>query len=197
MSVLTPDIATARAALARRLAPASLAHSERVEATARDLATRFGTNADEAALAGLLHDWSRDQTAVALLEFAQRAGLAVCDVDREVPYLLHASVAAAQVRDAFPGIAPAVVDAIASHTVGHSDMTDLMRIVYVADMIEPARTFHGVAGLRELAGEEGTSLKELFFACYRRSLLHIIEAGRRIHPDTVRVWNSLLEEADA
>lgn len=195
MSVPSRD--TARAALAKRLKPASMAHCERVGDTARDLAMRFGADADEAALAGLLHDWSRDESAAELLDFAQRNGLVVCDVDRAVPYLLHASVAAAQVRDAFPGIAPSVLDAIASHTVGRSEMTDLMRIVHIADMIEPARTFDGVAGLRELAAAPDITLAELFFACYRRSLLHIVQAGRRIHPDTVLVWNALVGEADA
>lgn len=195
MSVPSRD--TARAALAKRLKPASMAHCERVGDTARDLAMRFGADADEAALAGLLHDWSRDESAAELLDFAQRNGLVVCDVDRAVPYLLHASVAAAQVRDAFPGITPSVLDAIASHTVGRSEMTDLMRIVHIADMIEPARTFDGVAGLRELAAAPDITLAELFFACYRRSLLHIVQAGRRIHPDTVLVWNALVGEADA
>jgi predicted HD superfamily hydrolase involved in NAD metabolism len=195
--VTAPSLDAARAALAARLTPSSLAHCERVADTARDLATAFGADPGEARLAGLLHDWSRDETGAELLGYAQQHGLAVCDVDRAVPYLLHATVAAARVREAFPGIAIAVVEAIASHTVGETGMTDLARIVYIADMIEPARAYADVDDLRALAAAPATTLPRLFFACYRCSLLHIVEAGRRIHPDTLRVWNELVAEMGA
>lgn len=192
-----PSLDAARAALIVRLSPESLGHCERVAETARDLAARFGADTHEAQLAGLLHDWSRDETAAELLGYAQQRGLQVCDVDRAVPYLLHATVAATQVSEAFPGIAPAIVDAIASHTVGDAVMTDLMRIVYIADMIEPARSFDGVAGLRALADAPAATLPRLFFACYRCSLLHVVRSAGRIHPDTVRAWNALVAEAGA
>jgi predicted HD superfamily hydrolase involved in NAD metabolism len=187
----------ARVALAARLTPDSLAHSERVAEVARDLAARFGVDGDAARLAGLLHDWSRDESAAELLGYAQQHGLRLCDMDRAVPYLLHAAVAAAQVRDAFPGVAPAIVDAIASHTVGEAVMTDLMRIVYIADTIEPARSYEGVAELRSSVGDPSTTLPRLYFACYRRSLLNIVQSGRRLHPDTVAAWNALVAEAGA
>jgi predicted HD superfamily hydrolase involved in NAD metabolism len=190
-----PTFDDARALLTERLMPASLGHSERVAETARELARRFGVDGEQAALAGLLHDWSRDESAQELLDYAQRRGLAVCDVDRAVPYLLHASVAAMQVGEAFPGIDPAVVDAIASHTLGEAGMTDLMRVVYIADTIEPARTYAGVEELRRLAAAPSTTLVQACFACYQRSLLNVVGSGRRIHPDSVRVWNALVAEA--
>jgi predicted HD superfamily hydrolase involved in NAD metabolism len=186
-----------RSALAARLTPESLAHSERVADVACDLAVRFGVDADAARLAGLLHDWSRDESAAELLGHAQQHALQVCDMDRAVPYLLHAAVAASQVREAFPGIAPEIVDAIASHTVGEAVMTDLMRIVYIADTIEPARSFEGVSELRAAAADPAVTLPHLYFACYQRSLLHIVGSGRRLHPDTVLAWNALVTEAGA
>jgi predicted HD superfamily hydrolase involved in NAD metabolism len=193
--VTGPTLPDARAALARRLNAESMGHCERVAVTSRDLAVRFGADADVAELAGLLHDWSRDESGAELLAYARDHAIQVGDVDLAVPYLLHATVAASQVREAFPAVAPAIVDAIASHTVGGPVMTDLMRIVYIADTIEPARSFDGVGQLRTLAIEPSTTLAQLFFACYRRSLLHLVESGRRIHPVTVRAWNALVSEA--
>ena len=190
-----PTFDDARALLAKRLRPESLGHCERVAEIARGLAVRLGADAEQAALAGLLHDWSRDESTEELLDFARGHGLPVSDVDRAVPYLLHAGVAAVQVSEAFPGIDPAVVGAIASHTLGEAGMTDLMRIVYVADTIEPARTFDGVEELRRLASDPAATLAEVCFACYRRSLMHIVDSGRRIHPDSVRAWNALVAEA--
>ncbi len=188
-----PSYAEARAAVAARLSPGSLAHCERVAETAADLAGRFGADAEEARLAGLLHDWGRDESAEALLAAAERHGLEVHDVDRAVPYLLHAEVSAAELREAFPALPKAVVDAVACHTFGRVGMTALDEIVYVADTIEPERDFPGVEDLRGMA--RGCDLEELFVATYARSVSGVIERRRPIHPGTAAVWNWIVTEA--
>ena len=83
-----------------------------------------------------------------------------------------------------------MVQAIARHTVGAPEMTDLDRVVYLADMLEPARTYRGVDKLRQAVGE--VSLPELFALGYRVSVMHLLRTRRRIHPETVAVWNSLV-----
>ena len=45
----------------------------------------------------------------------------------------------------------AVVSAICYHTTGKADMSLLEKIIYVADYMEPCRSFPGVEKLRELA----------------------------------------------
>ena len=37
------------------------------------------------------------------------------------------------------------------HTTGKEDMTNLEKIIYLADLIEPSRMFEGVDEIRELA----------------------------------------------
>ena len=69
-------------------------------------------------------------------------------------------------------------------------MTDLDQVVYLADMIEPARDYRGVDELREAVGE--VPLSELFALGYRASVMHLVRTRRRIHPETVAVWNSLV-----
>ena len=64
--------------------------------------------------------------------------------EREHPRLLHARVGAALARRDLPGIGEGVLSAIAVHTVGAVPMTPLDQVVYLADMIEPARTYAGV-----------------------------------------------------
>ena len=97
----TADISfdRARTALRAHLDDAAAAHCERTAGAARELASRVGVDADAAALAGLLHDWSRQESAEALIEYAKRAGLSILPEEREHPYLLHSRVAAEQVRD--------------------------------------------------------------------------------------------------
>lgn len=168
--------------------PASLAHAENVARVAAELADSYGVDAEAARLAGLLHDWARDLGPDRLVEAAADFGLPVSDLDREVPYLLHARVGERQVRATFPDVRPDIVDAIGAHTCGAGQMEDLAKVVYVADMIEPARDFSAVGALRDVVGK--VPLDELFRRAYETSVEHLIATRRHIHPDTVAVWNA-------
>ena len=112
-------------------------------------------------------------------------------VDQAVPYLLHARLGAAAVREAFPGIDGAVVQAIERHTLGSTRMSSLDMCVYIADMIEPARRFDGVAELRQSVGR--VSLEELYARAYAMSLAYLVSMRKHIHPMTVEAWNSIVD----
>jgi HD superfamily phosphohydrolase YqeK len=114
----------------------------------------------------------------------------VSPTDHAVPYLLHARTGAAGIAEAFPGLAPEVTQAVSRHTVGARNMTALDEVVYLADMMEPSRDFPGVEELRAAAGT--ATLPELFALGYQLSVMHLVRRRRRIHPETVDVWNSLV-----
>jgi len=173
-------LATARELVAARLGEKSLGHCERVAEVATVLAGRFGVDKADAELAGLLHDYARDDGAELLLEEAHALGVPSIPFEREHAFLLHARVGAAQVRRDLPGVGEAVLSAIAVHTVGGVPMSDLDRIVFLADMIEPARDYPGVAEVR--AACETGPLSESFRVGYGRSVRHVIERGRPVHP---------------
>jgi predicted HD superfamily hydrolase involved in NAD metabolism len=192
---VTPDYTQAHAVIAARLSRKALAHCERVGACAGDLAARFGIDVETARVAGLLHDWGREDGDQGLLAAAARLGITIDDVDRKVPYLLHAEVSAAELRERFPELPVEVVDAVSCHTFGRVGMTPLDKIVYVADSIEPGREYAGVEELRALA--ETGSLHELFVAVYARSIAVVIQRRRPIHPSTAAVWNWIVTEESA
>jgi predicted HD superfamily hydrolase involved in NAD metabolism len=158
---------------------------ERTARTARELAVRYDVDADAAELAGLLHDWSRDDPLEDLLAFADRTGLAVLPEEREHPYLLHARVAADQLRQRFPDLTLPVLSAVAAHTVGAVPMTPLDEIVYIADAIEPERDYAGVEQLRHTA--EKDTLDAAFADAYARSVEHVRRRGAPLHPMTALV----------
>jgi predicted HD superfamily hydrolase involved in NAD metabolism len=184
-------IEAAERALSERLSPRSLAHSQRVAAYARRLAEVHGVDPDLAELAGLLHDWARDESDASLLDSAARRDLAVCDVDRMRPYLLHSSCGARMVEAEFDGIPAAVVRAIERHTVGARDMTPLDQVVFLADMLEPGRPEPALERLRDEA--ETGELAEAFFNAYAQSVARVVRSGQPLHPETVAVWNALVE----
>ncbi len=179
---------TATAALRDRLGEAALAHSERVADTAEGLASIYGVSVASARLAGLLHDWDREASHDELLDSARGEGLALVAAEEVQPRLLHARTAAASLARDFPTLPAEVVSAVARHTVGEAAMGDLDKIVYLADMLEPARDFEGADDLREAVGT--LTLDELFARAYQHSLMYLVRERKVIHPDTVAVWNA-------
>lgn len=175
----------ARAAVRARLRSRAAAHCERTATTARELAARFGLDERAAELAGLLHDWSREVPDAALLAYAEMHGLTVLDEERAHPYLLHARVAAEQLREDFTGIGLDVLSAVAAHTVGVVPMTPLDKVVYIADAIEPERVYPGVECLRETASS--CPLDIVFADAYASAVASVLERDAPLHPMTALV----------
>jgi predicted HD superfamily hydrolase involved in NAD metabolism len=185
------DLARAREVLAGAMSPEELRHCERTSETARELAVRFGEDVERATYAGLVHDIARAMRDSELLAVARRYDIPVSNVDRMRPYLLHAEVGAHLVCETLDVDDPIVLSAVASHTFGRVGMTDLEKIIYLADTIEPARDYPGVEELRDAAGRD---LDEAMRASYRRAICHLTERGKPLHPRTVDVWNWLCLE---
>lgn len=176
--------------LSEQLSTSALNHSVATAVAAAEIAADYELDADEARLAGLAHDRARDLDHEQLIELAEKHHLAMSSVDHEVPYLLHARIGAILLGEEFPEMSPRILDAVARHTVGALDMTDLDMIVYIADMTEPGRDFPGVDDLRADIGQ--VPLDELFCRAYRHSVAHLVSTRRRMHPDTLAVWNAVV-----
>lgn len=179
-----------QAELKRRLKPSRYRHSLGVAETAAELAARFGTDIEQARLAGLLHDCAREFSNDSLLEEAEHRGLAIGEVERAMPLLLHAPLGALLVREIYGVEDAAICQAIARHTVGAAGMTPLDKIVWYADMIEPGRDYPQVERLRKLARE--ATLDEMLLVGLSESIIFVVRKQHLIHPDTVLARNELL-----
>lgn len=174
-------------ALGARLGAQAMEHCMRVSEAAVVLALVYDVDLDWAQLAGLLHDWDREQPAQALLDSARAAGIEISPADLATPHLLHARTGAIAVQSALPGLPQEVVTAIARHTIGEPGMTPLDMVVYVADMIESHREYLGVESLRAAVGT--VSIAELFALGVQQSVRHLVDVRKMIHPLTLAVWN--------
>jgi predicted HD superfamily hydrolase involved in NAD metabolism len=177
-------------AVFKRLEPDSAEHCVAVAETAARLAETYDVDVPAARIAGLLHDWSRDEDPQALIERCRDAEETLSEVDRAVPYLVHARCGALDLQEVFPDITADILDAVRYHTTGRASMENLDKVIYIADMIEPRRGFPGVEELRAAVGE--VSLEELYARAYAASILHLVRGRRRIHPDTVEAWNAIV-----
>ncbi|QKF06703.1 nicotinate (nicotinamide) nucleotide adenylyltransferase [Berryella wangjianweii] len=180
-------------ALRVRVSPRRLEHILGVRDAAVSLARAYGADATLARLAGLLHDWDKSYGDAAI-----RARALALDppIDARavhgMPALLHGPTAAIALQAVARFVPAEALQAVARHTAGAVDMSDLDMVVYVADAIEPSRRYPGVDRLRALVGE--VSLEHLFLETFRHILTNLLERGRTVHPLSLDVWNRYAAE---
>ncbi len=185
-----------RDALRARVSPERLAHCERTAALCRAVAERqadLGLDPDDAALAGLLHDWGRGEgDADAMLAAAGRLGVPVGRAAERRPVaLLHAPVGAASLRQA--GLrSEAILRAVALHTAGGPGMGTLELLVYTADYCEPGRG-HAHAGEVRAVLTGGDDLRGAARLATRYTVEHLLDRGDMVEPSAVELWNDLLD----
>jgi predicted HD superfamily hydrolase involved in NAD metabolism len=175
--------------LEKKLSPKRFKHCLGVSKTAGKLAEMYGGNKDKAVLAGLVHDCAREMPSNILLKTAEAFGIVVNDVERRDPMLLHAPVGAFIARQEYGVDDPEVCRAVMVHTTGDSVMSLLDNIVFLADYIEPGRSFPGVEKLRALAK---TDLQQALLAAYDQTLRYLISERELVHPATLEGRNALL-----
>lgn len=165
-------------------------HSLGVAETAAGLAGRYGADRRKAYLAGLVHDFGKGYPTAWLRRKAVLLGLRLDRVTAVEARLLHAPVGAALLPGKLGIKDPAIIRAVAFHTTGRSGMTLLEKIVYLADLIEPERSYPGVAELRLSAR---FSLEEAILAAVERTICSVLERGLLLHPRSIELRNSLLD----
>ena len=114
-------------------------------------------------------------------------GIALDDLEAQVPKLLHSKTGAAVAERTF-GEGPEVVRAIYYHTTGRAGMTLLEKIIYLADYIEPTRNFPGVEDLRRQCYEDldGGLLMGL-----EMTIREMEERGNEVHRATLEARDAL------
>jgi predicted HD superfamily hydrolase involved in NAD metabolism len=169
----------ARSYARARLSDERYAHTLRVAETAERLAGLHGLDPKKARLATLLHDAAREAGKDELLRVAGEEGLAVDDLEREQPVLLHGPVAAELARKELGVKDREVLEAVRVHTTGEPGMGPLALALYVADKIEPDRDQPRVEDLRKLAIED---LHKAAAVALEGSISHNEQRDRSTHP---------------
>jgi len=109
-------------------------------------------------------------------------------VDWPVP-ILHGPAVAARLKT--DGVSDQdLLRAIAYHTVGHPEFDTCGRALYLADFLEPGRTFDPVARAVQRARmphEIPAVLREVL----RNRMAHLISSRKKIRRETVSFWNSV------
>ncbi len=163
-----------------------------VEGLATGYASKWGVNTEKATLAALLHDLLKAESKSSLRKTLEaQTDFALDAEDFDHPQAWH-GMAAAVVGRRDLGIADAeVLEAAAWHTTGTPGLGDVGLVLYIADFLEPTRSFEGVEALR----------RELLALPPRKAALRVSEAkfeslrmeGKKPHGRTIRLRDWLTE----
>ena len=184
---LRADLETAVAKL-----PAGLRdHVNRVVVEARRLAHQHGADEERAVIAALGHDLYRGHVPDKLLAEAEVASLAVSNEERSQPILLHGPLGAVLMAERYGIVDEEVLAAARHHTTARAGMSQLEKLLFVADKIEPekARGQPALAEAREAAHE---SLDAAMRIILDYQVSRALERGWPLHPDSVAARNELL-----
>lgn len=156
------------------------------------LAKQYSADAQKARIAALLHDCAKFE-AETQRDLALFHVLTLDEYEEASPGLLHDRLGEILAREAFQVYDEDILSAIRHHTLCKPNMTDLEKVVYLADKIEPNREDEKVGYIRE---EAKSNLNRAVLMCMERSLEHTKRTGKRPKPETARARDALLLEIE-
>ena len=165
-------------------------HTLGVKETALRLARHYGADEKKAEIAALLHDCAKGMSFEEQIKKCKELKLVLDEETMACPPVIHAPLGACIARREYGICDEEILNAICYHTVGRVGMSDLDKIIYVADMIEPTRDYEGVEELREKAYND---LDAVMLAALNQCIIHNVKKGSIIHTDTIKCRNDIIE----
>ena len=169
------DLKQAKELVRSRLSDKRYEHTINVKKMAVKLAKHYGTDPEQAALAALLHDAAK--------ELPKDEMRAIMQAHPE-----YAQGGEARPTPVWHGICAAIL-AIACHTAGKAGMTQLDKILYLADMTSAERDWPGVEKLRKL---EMKDLDVAMLAALRQTNGFVLSEGKPLDPESKAAYEDIL-----
>ncbi len=154
------------------------AHSVRVAVTATEHAKRFRISPQKALVAAGLHDCAKNLALddKKLFGFIPPEG---------VPESVMHQYSGAYLAEKFGIRDTDILNAVRYHTSGRPDMSDLEKLIYLADMTEAGRHYPGVDEIRAAFDRD---LNEAMRIALQRTLAFLRETGSSIYPLSLQAY---------
>lgn len=129
--------------------PGTFHHCLCVRREAVRLAKLYGADLEKASLAGLLHDICKNMDKDALLQIIQKSAIILQSEEKANPSIWHGIAASVYLKEELGIHDPQILSAVRYHTTGRAHMSDLEKIVYLADCVSEDRDYPGILQMRE------------------------------------------------
>ncbi len=160
-------------------------------------------NIEKVRISALLHDITKEYDVKYQLQILSDIGIIIDNVILNSPKVFHAITAAALIPVEFPEYNDEdIISAVKHHTCGHKDMSLLDMIIYLADYIEPLRSFEDCQKLREYfwsgvnnATDEKARLLHLYktmVLSFDLTIKNLIAEGDVVAPMTFEARNAFV-----
>ena len=181
--------------LKAHLKPNRYLHSIKVAESCAVLSDIYEVPVEKAVQAGIFHDAGKGLPAEQLIKYCCTHKLKVPyfeDICRCEPALLHSYVSAALAKELFGIKDKEILNAIAEHTLGSLQMTQLSKILFVADISSKDRKYKDAFVIRTLAMQE---LEKALLYAANRKLWFTIDSQKWLCPAGIELWNHLVQRA--
>lgn len=180
------DIKKIRKKMEKALDQRRFEHTLGVAYTAAALAMCYQVDIYKAQMAGLLHDCAKCLSDEKKLSICEKHNIKITEIEQRNPFLLHAKAGSYMAMKKFHIQDRDIINAILNHTTGRPDMSELEKIIYIADYIEPGRKqAPNLAEIRRLAFHD---LDMALVKILGDTLIYLKESGTEIDPMTQKTY---------
>lgn len=172
--------------LQKRLTPKRYYHSLCVADEAVRLSQKYGGDPQKAYLAGLLHDITKNASVEEHLHIFQEFGIMLNDIEKNTEKLWHAISGAAYIEHILGIDDKEIITAVRYHTTAREGMTQLEKLLYLADFTSADRDYDDIDMMREKV--EISQEAALDYAL-SYTINDLVAKNKPLHLDTVKAYN--------
>lgn len=180
------DMSEIKKELKKKLDKERYEHTLGVMYTAAALAMAHNADMEKAMLAGLLHDCAKCISGSEKIAICKKNHIELTKTEKENTSLIHAKLGAFLAKEKYHVTDKDVLHAILVHTTGEPEMSQLDKIIYIADYIEPNRN-----KAKNLTEVRSLSFKDLDAALCKilgDTLDYLRKTGKEIDTLTVETY---------
>lgn len=164
-------------------------HCVNVSKEAVKLAKRYGGDEEKAAVAGILHDITKEMPKEEQLQIIIDSGIILDDIQKNAPKLWHGISGSVYIKNRLGIDDEDILNAVCYHTTGRAGMSILEKIIFIADFTSEERTYNGVATMRKKSKK---SLEEAMLYGFKFTFSDLSSRELAIHPDELACYNEIV-----
>ncbi|SFP19993.1 bis(5'-nucleosyl)-tetraphosphatase (symmetrical) YqeK [Salibacterium halotolerans] len=162
-------------------------HTLGVRDTALTLAEKMGADQDKAEIAAIFHDYAKFRS-----KDEMRGIIKEQQLDEDFIHygdeLLHAPAGAHLVKKEIGIADEEILSSIFWHTTGRPEMSNMEKVIFLADYIEPNRKFPGVEQVRETAEKD---MDEAIRNALSNTVTFLLQKNQPVFPGTLKAYNDI------
>ncbi|MEG0845849.1 MAG: nicotinate-nucleotide adenylyltransferase [Niameybacter sp.] len=158
-------------------------HTKGVVEMSIELANCHNVDADKVFIAALFHDLAKELSIEEGLGLCDKYQIPIDGFERSHPHLIHGKVGALLLERDWGVTDLSILNSVRYHTIGRPHMTDIEKIIYLADMVERGRKpYPALDQIRRLAKHD---LNKAMYTALSKTKEYVqSKVGQEMHPIT-------------